>query len=389
MIALLAGLGWGSKEIAEAIDWSREVILIDIRRQGGAEVLFPNRPSDPFTTYAATFKYYADHRADTEPTMKAIRRFLEVDRIVDFSDGMERSFIALCQPSCLSELVPYVNFVFSFLFQGKKGHVGEADFIYGDLKGWHDFLADVAENRCKAPRSRQQACEFLSARFATTCDRTKLLGQMPEGLRELIDGWLNEPEWLTPRQKLVITSLHGLDGKKETTKIEIAKELGTTFERVRQLEDGAVRKFRTPKRMGELRRFFRSIGEMTELIQNLEEEKAVLARENEEFLRQLAGKGDRESTDSIDPENSSGLGRKLEELELSVRTANCLQNAELETIGQVIQLSESELLRTKNFGRKSLNELKWALEPLGFFLGTKLPPASATKYKLPQCFRRE
>ena len=52
------------------------------------------------------------------------------------------------------------------------------------------------------------------------------------------------------------------------------------------------------------------------------------------------------------------LNRSVEELELSVRSYNCLKNANIQTIGELVQRSEAEMLRTKNFGRKSLNEIK-------------------------------
>jgi DNA-directed RNA polymerase subunit alpha len=63
------------------------------------------------------------------------------------------------------------------------------------------------------------------------------------------------------------------------------------------------------------------------------------------------------------------LLRPVDELELSVRSANCLQNAEIKYIGELVQRTESEMLRTKNFGRKSLNELKKILDELGLAFG--------------------
>jgi len=65
------------------------------------------------------------------------------------------------------------------------------------------------------------------------------------------------------------------------------------------------------------------------------------------------------------------LNRSVEELELSVRSYNCLKNAGIQTIGELVTKSESEMLRTKNFGRKSLNEIKEILAGLGLGLGMK------------------
>jgi DNA-directed RNA polymerase subunit alpha len=69
---------------------------------------------------------------------------------------------------------------------------------------------------------------------------------------------------------------------------------------------------------------------------------------------------------------SENLKRSVEELELSVRSYNCLKNADIKTIGELVQKSEAEMLKTKNFGRKSLNEIKEILMEMGLSFGMKL-----------------
>ncbi|MFH1809628.1 MAG: DNA-directed RNA polymerase subunit alpha [Pseudomonadota bacterium] len=69
---------------------------------------------------------------------------------------------------------------------------------------------------------------------------------------------------------------------------------------------------------------------------------------------------------------NDNLMRSVDELELSVRSANCLQNANIKLIGDLVQKSESEMLKTKNFGRKSLKEIKEILSEMGLGLGMKL-----------------
>jgi len=75
------------------------------------------------------------------------------------------------------------------------------------------------------------------------------------------------------------------------------------------------------------------------------------------------------------------LLRKVDELELSVRSANCLKNDNIVYIGDLIQKSEAEMLRTPNFGRKSLNEIKEVLAAMGLHLGMDAPnwPPEKTK----------
>jgi DNA-directed RNA polymerase subunit alpha len=71
-------------------------------------------------------------------------------------------------------------------------------------------------------------------------------------------------------------------------------------------------------------------------------------------------------------EINKNLYRSVNELELSVRAANCLKNANIKTIADLVQKSEIEMLKTKNFGKKSLNEIKEILAEMGLNLGTKL-----------------
>lgn len=79
---------------------------------------------------------------------------------------------------------------------------------------------------------------------------------------------------------------------------------------------------------------------------------------------------------------NENLFRPVSELELSVRSANCLKNANITLIGELVQKTESEMLKTKNFGRKSLNEIKSILEEMGLSLGMKLdnfPPSQGAE----------
>src|SRR5438309_1502022 len=69
---------------------------------------------------------------------------------------------------------------------------------------------------------------------------------------------------------------------------------------------------------------------------------------------------------------NENLDKSVEELELSVRSYNCLKNAGIKTIRELVQKTEGEMLKTKNFGRKSLNEIKEILAGMGLSLGMKL-----------------
>ena len=71
----------------------------------------------------------------------------------------------------------------------------------------------------------------------------------------------------------------------------------------------------------------------------------------------------------VDPRMAEMLGKPIEELDLSVRSANCLKNANIRTLGDLVQRTEREMLSTKNFGRKSLDEIKDVLASLGLSFG--------------------
>jgi DNA-directed RNA polymerase subunit alpha len=82
--------------------------------------------------------------------------------------------------------------------------------------------------------------------------------------------------------------------------------------------------------------------------------------------------------DEPEPLNPN-LFKSVDELELSVRSANCLQNANIRFIGELVQKTEAEMLKTKNFGRKSLNEIKETLSSLGLSLGMTIDNLPARK----------
>ena len=99
---------------------------------------------------------------------------------------------------------------------------------------------------------------------------------------------------------------------------------------------------------------------------------AVEARQGpHEHLHQLRGAAgsSRGNLENYDDPRLEFLDRSVEELELSVRSYNCLKNANIQNLRELVQKTESEMLKTKNFGRKSLNEIKDILHKMGLALG--------------------
>ena len=90
------------------------------------------------------------------------------------------------------------------------------------------------------------------------------------------------------------------------------------------------------------------------------------------FDEKAEPKQPKKAEDRESPDFNENLFRSVEELELSVRSANCLKNADINKIYQLVSKTEAEMLKTKNFGRKSLNEIKEVLAEMGLSLGMKL-----------------
>jgi DNA-directed RNA polymerase subunit alpha len=90
------------------------------------------------------------------------------------------------------------------------------------------------------------------------------------------------------------------------------------------------------------------------------------------FDEELEPPPEETATSKEKPKFNENLYRSVEELELSVRSANCLKNADINKIWQLVSKTEAEMLKTKNFGRKSLNEIKEVLSEMGLSLGMKL-----------------
>ena len=80
-----------------------------------------------------------------------------------------------------------------------------------------------------------------------------------------------------------------------------------------------------------------------------------------------------QKTKITEPEFNKNLLKKVDELELSVRSMNCLKNDNIIYIGDLVQKTEPEMLRTPNFGRKSLNEIKEVLTSMSLYLGMEIP----------------
>jgi DNA-directed RNA polymerase subunit alpha len=109
---------------------------------------------------------------------------------------------------------------------------------------------------------------------------------------------------------------------------------------------------------------------------------AKLIRDHLNIFINLEEAGDLQADATADQPRAAlneNLDKSVEELELSVRSYNCLKNANIRTIRELVQKTEGEMLKTKNFGRKSLNEIKEILSGMGLNLGMRLDQPAHTQ----------
>lgn len=112
----------------------------------------------------------------------------------------------------------------------------------------------------------------------------------------------------------------------------------------------------------------------------LQEQVAVLATSGEMDQLSLSDKKVQPDAEKLSENHlNENLLKNVDELELSVRSANCLKNADIKTINELVQKTEGEMLRTKNFGRKSLNEIKEVLSTMGLGFGMKIDDVAIRK----------
>jgi DNA-directed RNA polymerase subunit alpha len=104
----------------------------------------------------------------------------------------------------------------------------------------------------------------------------------------------------------------------------------------------------------------------------LKDHMTIFINFEEEIEPSMIGSSSSEDRSGKPQIRNENLNRSVEELELSVRSYNCLKNANIQSIGELVQKTEAEMLKTKNFGRKSLNEIKEILATMGLSLGMKI-----------------
>lgn len=277
--------------------------------------------------------------------IKALEAWLDVENIHRYLEGMEAAMSRLATipyPPGMEGEARLLEAVFdpeSYMTGLGKVSLFEDPF-------WKRYLAGISSGRIAVPSSREALDASLAEEYLA--NRWKhIRPRWPGDARERINRVM---ETLTPREQYTLKHRFGLEGNQPKKLEEVGALEGLTRERVRQIEAKALRLLRHPVRSKEL--------------------KSLYYIPAPEAPPPLIGSGKESNGEG----EVATLAKSVDELELSVRSANSLINAKVEYVYELVQKTEVELLKTKNFGRKSLKEIKEILEQLGLTLGMKLEP---------------
>ncbi len=364
LVRELYGLGLSAREIAEITQWSVATLVQDIRRFGGSEA-FPNRPKQKRDVFATMIRRYAEIMIiftdnewkvskDENAVRQALAAWLREDLILAMLHGLEFALEQLAVPVFPLARKGYARLLGFILGVAVRDPCSADSWPLTATKfWWHNMLVAIHSGEEAVPQSRKHLGKMLVRRVLAD-RRAEIMPIWDESVFALVDDMLGT---LMERERKLICERFGIGVEKARTLEQIAPEWSCTRERLRQIEAKVIYKLRTQAHKRHLRVCADPVGNA--LQHELAHRKAA-----EEAAQQPV---------VIEPGmNIAELLRGVDELELSVAAFNCLSNENIVLIGELVQWTPMELLRTKNFGRKRLLEIKGELNRLGLTLGMEV-----------------
>ena len=364
LVLELYGLGFSVQEVARMKGWSQATITLDVRRLKH-EGAFVNRPTKS-QVFAAVIKRWAE-LADGErqegvdelweilrahPYVRGLRAFVE--GAVAHQLALENVGMGL--PEGYRKLLAtlFGETAFFMNLPGSNEEVGLASECFAD------FLKEVRAGQ--VPKTSTEA----RWRLATLVRERSALGNilvrgefLTRRLVELTEAALR---MLSPREEMVIRMRFGIDREPMTLEQVGAQEnIMVNRERVRQIEAKAILKLRHPARSKPIGAGIVTTGELDKRCAQAEEDLAAVREELTNLRERVVRAGFREFSNR---KPYPVFDMNVEDLDLTVRAANCLDHAGIHYVGELVQCSEAEMLKTKNFGRKCLKQLKELLAKL-------------------------
>lgn len=382
--AELLALGLSADRVALAIGWSDGTIAKDAQTMGGMVKFFPNRPRKDGDVYAAVWSYWWSksyekfEAAMADAVKQNLEQFLGLSQIEMYFRGLCHAQDDLNLPQVKAP-VGYLRLIEA---AAAIRVIRKPNSMYLDRGLFHEVLGTMS-----APHSMVEVLDHLTTCMSARLDRGLTIFAGPDDFQARIDAWLADEEKCSPVEREVLTLRFGIDGTPGMEQSEIGMRMERTRERIRQIEVKALRKFRH-----NLRGLINECDELAAMVRagrdDLREKYAESANEAARLREELGEAKQRfpegwpEEVGSMDV---TVLEKRIDELDISVRSANCLENSGIESVGQLVQCTPEGLLKTRNFGRKSLNEIRDdVLPPFALSLGMKLPPGLAIRFPLPE-----
>lgn len=297
------------------------------------------------------------------------RGFEMVLRVSEVLAALAGAQAVISAPPARDEIaLAYHHFIYSCLMRGNLTARPQ-----DPGKFWSDFLANIHAGAIPAISSPEELRDHaVGAYLLQEQEKTRPVWNQEVFLlvKEEVGALLAT---LTPKEASIIKRRFGLEAPPETLK-KIGEFFGVSAERIRSIESQASRKLNRP--MQKLHMLLLSSSNL--LAFDLREiRKARMQEEMRSKIREVLASREIQFTS----EQLEAMVLPVDEIEFSVRTWNCLKNAHVRYLGEIVQKTERELLMSRNFGRKTLNEVKEILSQFGLHLGMVFNEATRQAYE--------
>lgn len=383
IIRILANLGLNATEIAQALKCSAATVKKDIQTHlGGLETFAPHRPRTSKDKYRACFSYWSESSVSDNPPAidRGINTTLRMTEVKAYALAFDASVQLLAQGQYSEAFAPFARLLGIEQCEPKVN-----DWMIRTLR------QKVAQGELLIPASFEEFCRGLQLIFQETtaeCDM-EIIGKLPNEALAHALAIIAEFEEASERKTRVFKQYHGIGCEaRKTTEIaeiegisrgyvigivrELEKKFRAMFKVKMAVHMESINWLRNHAQLLELqlRRAAESAAELEELIASCGGREALSGKQ-EKYREVVNGHLDKRIIDLF----NHGI--------LTERAKNCLINSGIDCIGQLCQLTEAELLKRKNLGRKTLAELKEILAEFGLKTGTYLSKEQESRYRIP------
>lgn len=318
--------------------------------------------------------YVESERIAIQQVVAALNAWQPIVRLRGFCDGIATGLRHIQLPTADNLPTPYRSLLVS-LTGNRSWTESPFESYYVEVEGdiiWRYLLQSLpVEPRVKTITQIHKRITRLSEEEIGGQNFRRLIS-LPAPATEIICIIDNMLSLLAPREEEVIRLRYGIGKDRSYTLEEVGVVFSLRRERIRQIETKALMKLRHPSRCYELEKLLNTVGQVLDERDKLRLEVNRLTEINEAWKKAFAGDGRAQKLLAQSGPNFMWMQKDVDDLEFSVRTSNFLRLSRIKTIWELTHQTELDLLRTKNFGRKSLKEIKEILEEINQRYGTTL-----------------